>query len=154
MSKVLQSDQRAAIAWVAGFVPAFSASGRRRVPRAQGRVVCTSLEAAMTDFIQRRSFFIIFILPGSSVVNLTLQPVSTVFAARIWPAARNFQRMRRSAGANCGIGKKGQVALDSSLFCRFGKQWRGIVSGFVAILGLALPKACQTQSRITEISRP
>jgi hypothetical protein len=27
------------------------------VPRAQGRVTCTSFEAAMTDFIQRRSFF-------------------------------------------------------------------------------------------------
>lgn len=52
-------DQRAASARVAGLGAAFIASGRRRVPRAQGMVTCTSFEAAMTDFIQRRSFFMI-----------------------------------------------------------------------------------------------
>lgn len=146
--------QRAAIARGAAFGAAFIASGRRRVPRAQGRVTCTSVEAAMIDFIQRRSFFMVclrrFWRRGLDDLGVTIAlhcgKVLTIRAEKL--------------GKSCNAaGQLWQDCERLSLlgFLGFVEKVETIAKDRFQVCGVAaaiLPPTCPDYSRITEICRP
>lgn len=86
------APQRAACAdpFGAGGAAVFIASGLRRAPRCQGMASCGPSEAAITDFNQRRSFFIVgslafcFDRVALSTLRAICHPNAAGFWRRLW----------------------------------------------------------------------
>ena len=64
--RIARHDQRAACACDLRADCGFIASGLRRTQRCHGMAICDVSDAAMTDFSQRRSFFIFGLLNTSA----------------------------------------------------------------------------------------
>ena len=90
-----EGDQRAArLCAGAGLTAAFKASGRRRWPRVQGMTTCVVSEAAITDFSQRRSFFMACLSQLDALAHSALPRECPCNAAAFGGECGIFRKMR------------------------------------------------------------